>query len=99
MSKRQSPFIKAGKLLALSRGAYSDYCVDGFHVALRDIDFAAALDEYLAEAQAKEPWQASDYFECDKFTAFLIRGGYLLAVDYSEVHLGDYGQTPNWCDK
>lgn len=78
---------KAGKLLCVDRGEYSDYNVTGFFVALRDFDPRAELDEFLNA----HPEQREDYsFEQDMFLAALLAKGLLLEVDYGTLYLGTY---------
>lgn len=78
---------KAGKLLLVDTGIYSDYSVIGFFVVLRDFDPKAELDEWLA----LNPKQREEYeFSYDKFLGALLSKGLLLEADFSTLHLGDY---------
>lgn len=78
---------KAGKLLCVDRGEYSDYNVTGFFVVLRDFDPRAELDEFLSA----HPEQRDDYsFEPDGFLAALLAKGLLLEVEYGTLFLGAY---------
>ena len=81
---------KAGSLICVDRGEYSDYRVLGFFVALRDFDPMIELAEHLKAT----PEQAEYYqFEGDKYLAHLISKGLLLEIDYSTLYLGDYAQS------
>lgn len=83
---------KAGTLLCVDRGAYSDYQVTGFFVVLREFDPRAELNEYLAT-----PIQHSQ----DSFLTALIAKGFLLEIEYGNIYLGsywdfdDFGFTPS----
>ena len=79
---------KAGSLLCVDQGEYSDYTVMGFFVVLRDFSPKAALEEHLAT----NPEQRENYrFSADAFLADLLRQGLLLEVSYATLHLGGYG--------
>ena len=77
--------LTAGKLTTFSEGEYSDYGYRGTYVALKDL----TLDELIAKG---ESLRTGKYYEdSGKVEALLIREGYLLEVDMTEVHLGGYG--------
>lgn len=78
---------KAGSLLSVEEGEYSDYGVVGFFVVLADFDTKAVLDEYLSENQDN----ARRYsFDRSKFIAFVISRGFLLEIKYSGWYIGSY---------
>ena len=78
---------KAGKLLCVDGGEYSDYGVVGFFVVLRDFDPLAELAAHL-DAQ---PEQRESYaFSGDSYVAALLAKGLLLEVDYGSLYLGSY---------
>ena len=80
---------KAGSLLLVDSGSYSDYSVIGFFVTLRDFCPQNELAEYLV--------QASDtYFNEEKFLAFLLAKGLLLEIEHGNLHLGGYGSTEDF---
>jgi len=84
---------KAGTLLCLNQGEYSDYNVIGFFVALADFDPANELQKFLG---AHPEW-AEDYsFESDAFVAELIRLGFLLDIPYSTMYLGAYSNASSF---
>ena len=81
---------KAGSLICVDRGEYSDYRVLGFFVALRDFDPRIELAEHLKE----QPEQTEDYaFEGDMYLSYLLSKGLLLEIDYSTLYLGAYAQS------
>lgn len=78
---------KAGKLLCVDSGAYSDYSVRGFFVVLRDFDPHAELAAHLDA----NPAQRESYrFEEDSFLAALLAKGLLLEVEYGTLYLTGY---------
>jgi len=80
---------KAGSLLCVDHGEYSDYNVRGFFVVLRDFQHRERLDAYLAEPENRE--QSERYsFEDDKFIASLIAQGLLLEIEYGTMFTGSY---------
>lgn len=78
---------KAGKLVCVDRGEYSDYEVTGFFVVLRDFNPQEELGEYLNA----NPQQKVDYcFRPDGLLAKLLEKGLLLEVEYGTLYLGSY---------
>lgn len=78
---------KAGKLLCIDRGAYSDYQVTGFFVVLHDFDTAKELEDFLVN----HPEQREEYhFKADQFLAALLAKGLLLEIEYGVFYLGAY---------
>ena len=80
---------KAGKLLLVDSGSYSDYAVMGFFVALKDFCPQDELAEYLTQ----EP---SNYFNEDKFLAILLAKGLLLEIEHGSLHLGSYSSIEDF---
>ena len=78
---------KAGSLLCIDRGEYSDYSVIGFFVVLRDFEPAAELAAYLA---ANKRDQSPYEFRSECYLGSLIAKGLLMDVPYSTLYLGDY---------
>jgi hypothetical protein len=88
MSKHQS--AKAGSLLCIDSGVYSDYGVIGFFVVLQDFVPMAELESYLKKnPKQKEPCS----FDRELFLTHLLQQGYLLEISYSTLHLGDYSEA------
>lgn len=78
---------KAGKLLCVDSGQYSDYSVHGFFVVLKDFYPTIELKEYLIA----HPEQIENYsFSGERFLAMLLAKGLLLEIDYGTIHLTDY---------
>ena len=78
---------KAGKLLCISKGSYSDYSVVGFFVVLKDF----FPYKELAERLNSNPDQMDNYcFEEDSFLASMLANGLLLEIEYGTMHLTDY---------
>lgn len=76
--------LTAGKLTMFSSGEWSDYTIQGVYVALKDLT--------LDELKAKSAPLVSGAFDDDLYSveAMLVREGYLLEVDVTEVYVGDY---------
>lgn len=81
---------KAGKLLCVDRGQYSDYGVTGFFLVLRDFDPRAELNEFL-NAHPKQ--RENCCFEQDEFLAAILAKGLLLEVEYGTLYLGAYSDV------
>lgn len=82
---------KAGRLLCVDSGAYSDYSVTGFFVVLRDFDPLAELQEFEAKPKAEEDeWRG---FNEHAFLASLLAKGLLLEVEYGTLYLGQYSSS------
>jgi hypothetical protein len=72
---------KAGSLLFLDEGEYSDYRAVGFFVVLQDFSPSEELEIVGAER----------YKDTEIFVAHLIKKGLLLEIEYSNLYLGAYG--------
>ena len=78
---------KAGTLILVDQGEYSNYVVMGFFVALRDFTPANEIELFLQE----NPAQKEDYkFDQDLFLAYLIGKGLLLEIQYGNLYMGSY---------
>lgn len=91
--------VGAGKIVVFSRGEYSDYGYDGVFLALEHITpemFADAADAAKAKAKAensKEAWyDGSDYGADGYFIPEMVRRGWLVDLEYREIHTGSYGE-------
>ena len=81
---------KAGELLEIHQGEYSDKWTIGFFVVLQEFKPMERLRAFLAE----NPEQAENYhFMSDAFLASLIRQGLLLEIEYKRLYLGAYGHA------
>lgn len=81
---------KAGRLLCVDHGEYSDYSVRVFFVVLRDFDPRERLETYLTEHSEQ---QERYNFEDDAFLAWLISQGLLLELEYSTMYTGAYSSS------
>ena len=80
--------VKAGKLISVEKGEYSDYTVIGFFVALQDFYPMKKLSKYLEKHQdQKRAYAFKEY----QFLSYLISAGLLLEIDYGTLFLGTYG--------
>lgn len=84
MEKR---IARAGSLLSLESGEYSDYQVHGFFVVTQEFEPEAEVDAYFAE----HPDQRDQYFERSMFIPWLLRKGLLIEIEHAVWHLTDYG--------
>lgn len=89
MTKITNTIAKAGKLLCVDIGSYSDYTVMGFFVTLKDFCPQTELAQYLAKSQ-------DTYFNEDKFIAYLLAKGLLLEIEYGHLYLGGYGSADDF---
>ncbi len=88
MKKQITNVAKAGKLLCLDGGEYSDYQVFGFFVVLQDFTPMAEIKLFEDTPEGKD---ANDYgFDARAFLAFLLRKGLLLEIEYGTFFLGTY---------
>lgn len=74
--------VTSGQYLLVDQGEYSDYCVIGIFVALRDFDVRIVLKEHLDFNAKASPRNR------DSFVNFLIRSEYLIEVDHDTLYLG-----------
>ena len=81
--------VKAGKLLLVDSGSYSNYSIMGFFVTLKDFCPQDELTEYLAQ-------NFDNYFIEDKFLAFLLAKGLLLEIEHGHLYLDGNGSYENY---
>ena len=81
---------KAGQLICIDHGEYSDYTVDGFFVALCAFDPMEELQKFL---DANEPMKTEYHFDQSKFLAHLLAQGFLLEIEYATLYLGSYSSA------
>ncbi|MDW9650841.1 hypothetical protein GOB33_22415 [Sinorhizobium meliloti] len=93
--------IKAGKVYFFSSGEYSDYCICGHFVAIRDLsidEMKAVADEVWRKAEEESPseprWRVWDATE-RKVIPELIRIGALIEVDAVEIPLYHFSKLSN----
>jgi hypothetical protein len=98
---KQQRIAKAGKLLCVDRGEYSDYEVIGLFVVLRDFNPRAELGEYLA-ANPDDIIDHCEYgveihrFNEDAYFAVLLAKGLLMKVEYGTLYLGSYSNLKSF---
>lgn len=85
--------IKAGEILILSHGEYSDYGFDGPFKVIREFDQAELSEEFLKDwRQSGEPeWGRPGEF---KFIAWLSKAGYIEDLASHNWHIGSYYFDP-----
>lgn len=78
-----------GTMLAFESGEYSDFQCLGMLVTLRDLDLRELAQRMVGEEL--ETREEGDRLGYKGFMGWLVSQGYAAPVDYSTVHLGDYG--------
>lgn len=91
MAKNDVLKYKPGVVIQFSHGEYSSYGMVGLVVTLKECDLPALAQQYVGQRKAaiaagKEYREA----EPENFPSWLITNGYVMPVDYQEVHLGGY---------
>jgi len=87
---KEKALARAGKLISIESGCYSDHIVIGFFVVLKDFDPHEELKRYLE----RHPEQAESYgFESDGYLAQLLQSGYLLELEYQTIHTDNYSKS------
>lgn len=81
---------KAGELIGLSYGEYSDYRFNGLYRCLKDIDLGDLAERYYDQAPVCE-WddERKDVDDCG-FGSYLIAQGLVEEIPYDEIHCGSY---------
>lgn len=87
----QNYSVKAGEVIAFSKGRYSDYGVCCYVVFRKDCDIEQLAKEWGREQRdngAKNEW----YFPSgEEFFAWLVINEYAVDFTIREIHIGDYG--------
>lgn len=79
--------LKAGHLVSVTEGCYSDYSVTGNFVVLQTFKPMELLADWLAV----DPERRAKYgFSGNAFLASLLAKGLLLEIHTANLHLGDY---------
>lgn len=82
--------LKAGQLLDVTEGCYSDFSGIGFFVVLQSFKPMELLAEHLvAHPEAREKY----CFSGSAFLAALLAKGLLLEIPRANLHLGDYSNA------
>jgi hypothetical protein len=84
--------VKAGQLISIESGEYSDYGVHGFFVALANFDPMEERKEWIASKSGQD----DAYYPRDEFIAVLLRKGFLLEIEYDRMDLGSYGEAEDF---
>lgn len=71
-----------GSVIQFTEGEYSDFCLCGMVVTIKDCDLPALAKEYAAFENA---WAG-------KFATWLVANGHAMPCEATEVHLGSYGR-------
>jgi hypothetical protein len=79
--------IKAGTLVMVDAGEYSDYGLEGFYVALAAFDPIAMRDEMIAQSKGDD-WH---YSGRNEYLAFLTAKGLLMEIRPAQIYVGSYG--------
>jgi len=86
--------VSRGTAIMFTSGAYSDFGTSGFLVTIKDCDLPALAQQFVNEEHErlkgdKEAWRDQD--DPTDFPSWLVANGYAFAAQYSELHLGSYG--------
>ena len=81
---------KAGRLMCIDEGEYSDYQIWGFFVVLEDFDPLEELKLFLIENPDQ---RERNNFESTHMMHWLLKKGLLLEIDYNTLHLSNYGDV------
>ena len=81
---------KAGELIGLTSGEYSDYQFNGLYRVLKDCDVGDLAQAYHDQAPVCE-WDADSKDTSDSgFGSYMIANGYADELPYDEIHCGSY---------
>lgn len=91
--------LPAGQVVAFSTGCYSDYSVNAFGKLLKPMN-EAAWNQMCADCTAPPDYypEGDPRFDSDKAMEWLRANGYIEEIEYVELHMGSYRETPNWED-
>lgn len=95
----QATEIAVGETVAFSSGEYSDYRIGSFAKVLKPIN--QEVWELMREACTEPPEYdktADPRFDEYKAVPWFVSNGYIEEIEYTELHLGDYGRCPDWSD-
>ncbi len=83
--------LKAGMMLVLETGEYSDFSVTGPFRVMRDFDQAQIVETFKAKWKPKYDFKKTP--DTDDFMGWLSRGGYIQDIDgVVSWHIGSYGR-------
>jgi hypothetical protein len=75
---------KAGTLLLIDTGEYSDYHILGFFVVVHEFEPHKELKEFL---ESDSDYIINNTFNEDSFLAMLLFKGLLLEIEFKNLHL------------
>lgn len=87
MKTEKTTIAKAGQLISIDNGTYSDYEVIGFFVVLKDFYPMAEVSEFVLQNTEKI---STNGFRPDEFLPFLLSKGLLLEIEHANLYLGDW---------
>ena len=88
MDEQMAECVKAGELLRMESGQFSDYGVDGLFRVQHDLYPYVELARYITE----RPEQGEDYhFRPVEFMEWLVEQGWLELEKHQVLHTTDYG--------
>lgn len=87
----QNPKFDAGTIIILAEGEYSDYRTGPLFRCLKDVNLEDLAREFYPNAPKSE-WSGRRNADASTFTLWLIQNGWVEELEYSEVHVGSYGE-------
>lgn len=95
----QATQIEVGKIVAFSSGEYSDYRIFCFAKVMKSIN-ESVWEQMRTECSEIPSWgdEGDRRFSDEKALPWLIANGYIEEIEYTELHLGDYGRLSNWSE-
>lgn len=93
----QATEIAAGQVITLASGEYSDYRVILVARVLKPIN-AALWEQMRLACFAPPSYDPEDdpCFQVDMCAPWLLNNDIIEEIEYTELHLGDYGELPKW---
>lgn len=86
--------IKAGTTLIFSHGEYDDYTLSGVYICIKDFDYIEEAKKFYFEEMNRQyeenPKGDCCVFENADFDRYLINKGFLILLNPTEIHTGDY---------
>lgn len=84
--------IKAGAILVLEHGEYSDYAFDGPFRVLKDFDQAKIATTFCEQWTSLDEWKTKP--DESDFIAWMNTNGYIEDIETHRWHIGSYGFDP-----
>ena len=83
---------RAGTLLSIESGEYSDRQTHGFFVVLKDFKPFNMRDEYVAEKNTGKSTEDYGGINDYEFLPWLLAKGVVLEIGYSTIHIESYSR-------